>query len=81
MRGSDGGPWRNICALPALWVGLLYDEQAQRDALDFIQDWTQVRLEGWSGEWLVHSATEAVVTVGVVLRGSRRRGAARSEIS
>jgi len=41
MRGSDGGPWRNICALPALWVGLLYDEQAQRDALDFIQDWTQ----------------------------------------
>lgn len=29
MRGADGGPWRLICALPALWVGLLYDEQAQ----------------------------------------------------
>ena len=28
MRGADGGPWSNICALPALWVGLLYDEDA-----------------------------------------------------
>ena len=24
MRGADGGPWRRLCALPALWVGLLY---------------------------------------------------------
>jgi Glutamate-cysteine ligase family 2(GCS2) len=22
MRGADGGPWANICALPALWVGV-----------------------------------------------------------
>ena len=29
MRGADGGPWRLICGLPALWVGLLYDPQAQ----------------------------------------------------
>jgi glutamate--cysteine ligase len=28
MRGADGGPWGNICALPAVWVGLLYDETA-----------------------------------------------------
>ena len=28
MRGADGGPWRRICALPALWVGLLYDDSA-----------------------------------------------------
>lgn len=40
MRGADGGPWRRICALPALWVGLLYDTQAQQEALDYIQDWT-----------------------------------------
>jgi hypothetical protein len=26
MRGADGGPWNRICALPALWVGLLYDQ-------------------------------------------------------
>ncbi len=24
MRGADGGPWRKLCAKPALWVGLLY---------------------------------------------------------
>ena len=28
MRGADGGSWGNICALPALWVGLLYDDGA-----------------------------------------------------
>ena len=28
MRGADSGPWSNICALPAFWVGLLYDEEA-----------------------------------------------------
>ena len=32
MRGADGGPWSNICALPALWVGLLYDEAALEEA-------------------------------------------------
>ncbi|KKL22577.1 hypothetical protein LCGC14_2434040 [marine sediment metagenome] len=28
MRGADGGPWRSLCALPAFWVGLLYDNAA-----------------------------------------------------
>ncbi|MGC6484534.1 MAG: glutamate--cysteine ligase [Candidatus Puniceispirillales bacterium] len=28
MRGADGGPWNMICALPALWTGLLYDDDA-----------------------------------------------------
>lgn len=28
MRGADAGPWRRLCALPALWVGLLYDDLA-----------------------------------------------------
>jgi len=40
MRGADAGPWRNICALPALWVGLLYDDQAQTEALEMIEGWT-----------------------------------------
>ena len=40
MRGADGGPWRRICALPALWVGLLYDETAQRSAYELIRDFT-----------------------------------------
>ena len=32
MRGADSGPWNAICALPALWVGLLYDESALGEA-------------------------------------------------
>ncbi|WP_417514010.1 glutamate--cysteine ligase [Minwuia sp.] len=39
MRGADGGPWARICALPALWVGLLYDQMAQNAALDLIRGW------------------------------------------
>ena len=32
MRGADGGAWGMICALPALWVGLLYDEDSLGEA-------------------------------------------------
>ena len=40
MRGADGGPWRRLCALPALWVGLLYDSAALDAAYALIGDWT-----------------------------------------
>lgn len=40
MRGADGGPWRRLCALPALWVGLLYDDSALDAAEALISDWT-----------------------------------------
>ncbi|GHC67753.1 glutamate--cysteine ligase [Limoniibacter endophyticus] len=40
MRGADGGPWRRICALPAFWVGLLYDEAALDAAEQLTRDWT-----------------------------------------
>ena len=39
MRGADGGPWDRICALPALWVGLLYDQTALDAAWDLVKDW------------------------------------------
>lgn len=39
MRGADGGPWRRLCALPALWVGLTYDQGALDAATDLIKDW------------------------------------------
>ena len=39
MRGADGGPWGRICALPALWVGLLYDQGALDAAWDLVKDW------------------------------------------
>jgi glutamate--cysteine ligase len=42
MRGADGGPWRGLCALPALWVGLLYDSSALDAAWDLCKDWTKV---------------------------------------
>jgi glutamate--cysteine ligase len=40
MRGADGGPWRRLCALPALWTGLLYDQGALDAAWDLVKDWT-----------------------------------------
>ena len=40
MRGADGGRWSRICALPALWVGLLYDQTALDAAWDEVKDWS-----------------------------------------
>ena len=37
MRGADGGPWRRLCALPAFWVGLLYDQSALDAAWDLVK--------------------------------------------
>jgi glutamate--cysteine ligase len=41
MRGADGGPWARLCALPAFWVGLLYDKKSLDAASDYVADWTQ----------------------------------------
>jgi glutamate--cysteine ligase len=41
MRGADAGPWTQICALPALWCGLLYDQRALDAAAALTADWTQ----------------------------------------
>ena len=38
MRGADGGPWRRLCALPAFWVGLMYDQGALDAAWDLVKD-------------------------------------------
>jgi glutamate--cysteine ligase len=39
MRGADGGPWRRLCALPAFWVGLMYDQGALDAAWDLVKGW------------------------------------------
>ncbi|MFK7956998.1 MAG: glutamate--cysteine ligase [Lysobacterales bacterium] len=39
MRGADGGPWHRLCALPAFWVGLMYDADAQTGAWDLVKHW------------------------------------------
>lgn len=45
MRGADGGPWRRLCALPAFWVGLMYDQGALDAAWDLVKDWTAPQRE------------------------------------
>jgi glutamate--cysteine ligase len=40
MRGADGGSWRRICGLPALWTGIYYDQTALDAAWDMVKDWT-----------------------------------------
>ncbi len=40
VRGADGGTWNRICALPALWTGLFYDQSSLDAAWDLVKDWT-----------------------------------------
>ena len=47
MRGADGGPWRRLCALPALWVGLTYDQGALDAAWDLARGWDAETREAW----------------------------------
>lgn len=41
MRGADGGPWNRLCALPAFWTGLLYDDAALDAAWDLVKDFSR----------------------------------------
>jgi glutamate--cysteine ligase len=40
LRGADSGPWGRLCALPAFWIGLLYDSQSLDAAWDLVKNWT-----------------------------------------
>ncbi|MGH1353079.1 MAG: glutamate--cysteine ligase [Methyloligellaceae bacterium] len=40
MRGADGGAWRQLCGLPALWVGLLYDSPSLEAAWALVRKWS-----------------------------------------
>ncbi|ASM73284.1 MULTISPECIES: glutamate--cysteine ligase [Roseobacteraceae] len=46
MRGADGGPWRRLCALPAFWTGLMYDQGALDAAWDLVKGWDAETREG-----------------------------------
>ncbi len=50
MRGADGGPWRRICALPAFWVGLMYDQNSLDAAWDLVKYWDAETREAWRVE-------------------------------
>ncbi len=56
MRGADGGPLSHIAALPAFWVGLLYDDAAFDAAQAMTANWTFEE---------VQSMRDAVPTVGL----------------
>ncbi|WP_421792501.1 glutamate--cysteine ligase [Hyphobacterium sp.] len=40
MRGADGGPWNRLCALPAFWAGILYDNASLDAAWSLVKDWS-----------------------------------------
>ena len=60
MRGADGGPWRRLCALPALWVGLIYDGGALDAAWDLVKHWDHETREGLRREAGVHALQASV---------------------
>ena len=89
MRGADGGPWRWLCALPAMWTGLLYDSGALDAAWDLVKDWTAkdhfklrrevpVRALGAEigGRKLSEGARETVALANAGLARRKRRNAA-----
>jgi len=55
MRGADGGPWRRLCALPALWVGLTYDQTSLDAAWDLVKDWDAETRQALRVEASVHA--------------------------
>ncbi|SNR22976.1 glutamate--cysteine ligase [Paracoccus sediminis] len=71
MRGADGGPWRRLCALPALWVGLIYDQTALDAAWDLVKGWDDDTRESWRREAGIH-ALDAQVN-GVRMRDLARQ--------
>ncbi len=40
QRGADAGAWRRLCALPAFWTGLLYEQASLDAAWDLVKDWS-----------------------------------------
>ncbi len=84
MRGADSGPWANICALPALWVGILYDEDAlaEAEALcahvaadDVMNARLSVATDGLNGQLAGEDMYQlAARLVEIATSGLRRRG-------
>jgi len=67
MRGADGGRWGRICALPAFWVGLLYDDQALDEAWDLVKSWTICEREALRHE-VPRLALDAITPDGETIR-------------
>jgi glutamate--cysteine ligase len=84
MRGADSGPWRRLCALPALWVGLLYDDVALDAASGLVADWTPAERDSLRTQVPTHGLKTpfrggtlrdiAISVVEIARDGLRRRG-------
>ena len=46
MRGADAGSVRHLAAMPAFWVGLMYDQPALDACWDLVKGWTAETREG-----------------------------------
>ncbi|ORE91194.1 glutamate--cysteine ligase [Acuticoccus yangtzensis] len=91
MRGADGGPWGRICALPAFWVGLLYDDGILDQALamadeltaaDRVHMWNRVPTDGLlthvKGRTVAAIAREALA---LASEGLRRRARSMGDLA
>ena len=47
VRGADGGPWSRVCALPAFWTGILYDEEMLNRVWDLAKSWKFHEIENF----------------------------------
>lgn len=54
LRGVDGGPWSNVCGLPAFWVGLLYDQKNLDELSEFISKWTDLQRANFYEDVISH---------------------------
>ena len=93
MRGADSGPLNSLVALPAFWVGLLYDEQSLDAAWDLAKRWTaaereqlrtDVPVQGLKARIAGRSVQEIAIDLLKVseaglMRRARKDGAGRNE--
>ena len=50
LRGADGGPWSRVCALPAFWTGILYDEEILDQVSNIIKSWSYDQVKNFYEE-------------------------------
>src|SRR5262249_18976867 len=83
MRGADAGSWRRIPAVPAYWVGLLYDETSLDAAWELVKAWTALERQklrddvpklGFAAAIAEHGAMQvAKTTLALAEQGLARR--------
>ncbi len=74
MRGADGGPWRRLCALPALWAGLCYDSTALDEAWALVADFTPAERNHLRDQAPIHG-------LATPFRGATMGGIAREAVA